>query len=367
VVRIRTRAGHVVELNRYFSADAHQPRPESWPEDRATAEAAAASSSSGASSSIYRELATAAESGWDFSSRWIRRGNDLSNSQPTRVVPVDLNAMLFRMESNLHRAHSVVALTAATAASSGSEPADGRQRAEHHSSRADLYEAAAARRAAAIEAVLWQESDGRWRDAWLREAGEEGAAAAAGVHEVEPPDADGGPRPDAVFLSDFLPMWAGLASQRERSSRVLASFLSSGLISAGGVSTSNLVSGQQWDSPNAWPPLQAMIVEGLEKAAFAVAPMPRQGASEFLGAGTAAAATGSDAQQVTGPRLAFEIARLYLSTARAAFEASGFMFEKYDATALAKGGGGGEYEQQVGFGWSNGAALYLLKRYGAAL
>ena len=36
------------------------------------------------------------------------------------------------------------------------------------------------------------------------------------------------------------------------------------------------------------------------------------------------------------------------------------MFEKYDATRVGHGGGGGEYVPQMGFGWTNGVALQLL-------
>lgn len=36
------------------------------------------------------------------------------------------------------------------------------------------------------------------------------------------------------------------------------------------------------------------------------------------------------------------------------------MYEKYDAFVVGKGGGGGEYVPQIGFGWSNGVALVLI-------
>ena len=36
-----------------------------------------------------------------------------------------------------------------------------------------------------------------------------------------------------------------------------------GLLRAGGAMTSLVESGQQWDAPNAWPPLQALLIEGL--------------------------------------------------------------------------------------------------------
>ena len=50
-----------------------------------------------------------------------------------------------------------------------------------------------------------------------------------------------------------------------------------------------------------------------------------------------------------------------------AWRRSGFMFEKYDATRIGEGGGGGEYTPQTGFGWSNGVVLKLLAVYGATL
>ncbi|KTF88745.1 hypothetical protein cypCar_00035931 [Cyprinus carpio] len=43
------------------------------------------------------------------------------------------------------------------------------------------------------------------------------------------------------------------------------------------------------------------------------------------------------------------------------------MFEKYDVNGDGKPGGGGEYEDQVGFRWTNGAALQLLNQYGDRL
>ncbi|KAG8434588.1 hypothetical protein GDO86_012818 [Hymenochirus boettgeri] len=43
------------------------------------------------------------------------------------------------------------------------------------------------------------------------------------------------------------------------------------------------------------------------------------------------------------------------------------MFEKYDVEGDGKPGGGGEYEVQVGFGWTNGVVLQLLDRYKSQL
>ncbi len=50
---------------------------------------------------LYRDIASAAESGWDFSSRWMADGHTLATIQTTRVIPADLNAFLYKMETDL--------------------------------------------------------------------------------------------------------------------------------------------------------------------------------------------------------------------------------------------------------------------------
>ncbi len=116
----------------------------------------------------------------------------------------------------------------------------------------------------------------------------------------------------------------------------------SGLFLPGGLSTTNVLprTGQQWDWPNAWAPLQDWIIEGL--AGCAKLPNMTVGESAFL--------------------LGFSRDLLFrwFNSTLLAFESSGFMFEKYDATKVGHGGGGGEYVPQVGFGWTNGVALQLL-------
>ena len=43
---------------------------------------------------IWRDVASAAESGWDFSSRWFADKKNLNSIETTNVVPVDLNAYI---------------------------------------------------------------------------------------------------------------------------------------------------------------------------------------------------------------------------------------------------------------------------------
>ena len=85
-----------------------------------------------------------------------------------------------------------------------------------------------------------------------------------------------------------------------------------------GVATSLIDTGQQWDAPNAWPPLQHMVIEGLSHAGV-------DGASD----------------------LACDLAGRWLSSTWQAYRLTGHMHEKYDAAHPGQRGGGGEYEPQA--------------------
>nr|WP_230206642.1 trehalase family glycosidase [Novosphingobium sp. Gsoil 351] len=92
------RCNHVARLadgslvNRYWDPSG-TPRDESWREDIATAAA-----SDRPAREVYRDLRAGAESGWDFSSRWLD-DSSLSSIRTTSIAPVDLNAFLFGLET----------------------------------------------------------------------------------------------------------------------------------------------------------------------------------------------------------------------------------------------------------------------------
>jgi neutral trehalase len=68
---------------------------------------------------------------------------------------------------------------------------------------------------------------------------------------------------EELTVSSWVPLWAGLLPVDHDGQQVVASLQNSGLIQAAGVLTTTVPSGQQWDSPNAWPPLVLLIIEGL--------------------------------------------------------------------------------------------------------
>ena len=285
-------------LNRYWT-NATTPRPEAYREDVATAEGARNNTAE-----VYRNLAAACESGWDFSSRWMRGGRGLSTTSTTAVVPVDLNAIMLRFETNLAVLHDVLHLV-----DHGGEMRSAWRDKGLIDGPGRRFATAAIKRRAAIQAVLWR--NGCWKDFWLL-----------------PNDASA-----AMYASDFAMLWANVADDMTDATQdaIVEKLERSGLLQAGGVVTSTVESGQQWDAPNAWPPLQYFVIEGLKNLRI-----PR------------------------AHRLAGDLASRWLRSNFTAWHATGHMYEKYNAYHPGTTGNGGEYEPQLGFGWTNGVVLDLL-------
>ncbi len=102
------------------------------------------------------------------------------------------------------------------------------------------------------------------------------------------------------------------------------------LLAPGGLRTTGNRTGQQWDAPNGWAPLQWIAIAGLGR--YDRGDLARTIASRWIGT----------------------VARTYSETGR--------MLEKYDVEEQLPGGGG-EYALQDGFGWTNGVASAILGRF----
>lgn len=50
-----------------------------------------------AAAGLWHNLASAASSGWDFSSRWFKDGRNLTTCQTTLHLPTDLNSFLYKV------------------------------------------------------------------------------------------------------------------------------------------------------------------------------------------------------------------------------------------------------------------------------
>ncbi|KAL8150297.1 hypothetical protein V2J09_020105 [Rumex salicifolius] len=286
-------------LSRYY-AMWNKPRPEAFTVDK---EFASKFLTSTEKSNFYREVASAAESGWDFSSRWMRDPSDFTTVTTTSIIPVDLNAFLLKMELD-------IAFLARLLGENGIAE--------------DFIEASKAREKA-FSAVFWNENMAQWLDCWI---------------ETDIASKDDQPlknwrQNERVFASNFIPLWINLPKSDNEVEKVVKSLKNSGLLCANGIATSLTESGQQWDFPNGWAPLQHMIIEGL---------LSNSGCEEARS-------------------MAKDIAFKWLKTNYITFKKTGTMHEKYNVDKCGEFGGGGLYKPQTGFGWTNGVALALLEEF----
>jgi alpha,alpha-trehalase len=268
-------------LNRFWD-DSDSPRDESYREDVEQAHATLREPGV-----TYREIRAAAESGWDFSSRWFADSRTLAAIDTTTIIPVDLNSLLFGLENAIRA---------------------GCERAGDHDCAQDYARRAAARRAA-IDRYLWDQSRGVFLDyRWTLKQ-----------------------RIDKVSAATLYPLFVQVASQEQAAS--VAQTAERELLKPGGIVATTIYTGQQWDAPNGWAPLQWIAVVGLTH--YARNALAEQVACRWI----------------------VNVSRVYRQT--------GKLLEKYDVIGTDRWGGGGEYPTQDGFGWTNGVTLKLMALYPA--
>lgn len=267
-------------LNRYWD-DRPEPRPESFREDYQLAQTLPEARREAS----YRNLRASAESGWDFSSRWMRDTTDLRSLETTDITPVDLNSLLYNLERTVAALRTFRGQSGdAAVAARFNAAADARRQAV----RTNAYDAAGG--------FFF---DVRWRN--------------------------GERVTDRPTLAAASPLYFGLATPEQ--GRAVAARLERDFLRAGGFVTTLIASGQQWDAPNGWPPLQWLTIEGVR----------RYGRAD----------------------LADRARDRWLALNRRTYRATGKMTEKYDVIDPNRPAGGGEYPTQDGFGWSNGVVLAL--------
>ncbi|RTL58471.1 MAG: alpha,alpha-trehalase TreF [Sphingobacteriales bacterium] len=267
-------------LNRYW--DAHDtPRPESYREDVELAHHSAISEND-----LYRHLRAGAESGWDFSCRWFKDVNDFSTIHTTDIIPVDLNCLLLHLEETLCDAYELSENTA-------------KQKLFHQKSTA---------RKNAIEHYCWNEAEGFYFDY----------------------DFIAAKQKIVYSLAAASPLFFKITPTEHAS--VLSRNIMTKLLRDGGMVCTPNNSGQQWDAPNGWAPLQWMTITGFENYGY--------------------------------HKEAKAIAQRWIKLNTDVFKRTGKLMEKYNVTDTHLEAGGGEYPGQDGFGWTNGVLLALIKKYG---
>ena len=270
-------------LNRYWD-DRDTPREEAWYED-----VVLASIGKREPSQIYRDLRATAESGWDFSSRWLPDSDAPStraDTMTTSILPVDLNCFLFALESKISE---LSALAGETEAAAG-------------------FATQAAARHRAIHRWMWYAKEGAYFDVDHVAVRQRRRLTAATV----------------------VPLFVGIADAAQAAA--VGATVADRLTTVGGLNTTEFESGEQWDRPNGWAPLQWMAIKGFRDCGL--------------------------------HQLADVISNGWLTTVSEIYQRQSKLVEKYSLrqTVLdsSSGGSGGEYPLQDSFGWTNGVTRCLL-------
>ncbi len=264
-------------LNRYFDPEG-LPREESYFEDLQ----AARNLSHEEKINLYKNIRAACESGWDFSSRWFADKNSLTSCVASEILPVDLNCLLYFAETLISKLNEL----------------------NGNKEKSSAFSGKAKNRFELINQIFWDEKenyffDYNWKDKQ---------------------------RTSVPTLAACYPLYFNIANSKMADAVRVK--IESDFLRDGGVTTTLNYTGQQWDAPNGWAPLQWITIKGLRNYGFN---------------GTAD-----------------KIKVRWLTLNEKVFERTGKMFEKYNVDDISLHAGGGEYPLQDGFGWTNGIASALL-------
>jgi len=258
-------------VNRYYD-NIEQPRTEMYTDD---VELIAKGGQQ-----LVTHIRAACESGWDFSSRWLADQQSLDSIHTTDIIPVDLNSLLYNLEEVLHKTYQMIG----------------------DDENAQLLSGKAAARRSFVREQMYS-TMGYFADVDITSGRHTGVLSAATV----------------------FPLFFHMATEEQAAA--VSKAINQHLLRDGGLVTTTLQTGQQWDSPNGWAPLQWMAYQGL----------CNYGHHE----------------------LAHTIRDRWLSLCEKVFDNTGKLMEKYNVVDTSLLSGGGEYPVQDGFGWTNGVYLAL--------
>jgi alpha,alpha-trehalase len=355
-------------LHRYHVSN-NQPRPESFREDYITANNESyyspnsgkvypqtAPLNESEKAELYSNLASGAESGWDYGTRYLARPQDAANDTyfPLRslnvngMVPLDLNSILYWNEITISKYLNQTGNSTAGA------------------NWANL----AATRSKAIYNLMWNSTLYSYFDYNLTSNSQ---------NIYVPLDDDaltidkmGAPAGKQVLfhIAQLYPFWTGAAPAGLKNNP-LAVKQAYARVSAyldarkGAIPATNFKTGQQWDQPNVWPNLMHVLMDALVH--------------------TPATFGQDDPAYQEIQDLALRLGQRYLDSTFCTWyatggstsvtpklqglgsEAVGIMFEKYADNATNLAGSGGEYEVVEGFGWTNGVLIWVADTFGAKL
>ncbi|TFK27682.1 trehalase [Coprinopsis marcescibilis] len=375
----------------HYAVTNSAPRPESYLTDYLTANSPDLPPLNETErADLYAELASGAESGWDYSARWYSAGgNSLRALDVRATIAVDLNSIIYR-------SHIVLADLYGS-----------------NSTGVNRHRRLAAELRLAIIDLLWDPEK-------------------LGFYDFSLTTND---RNTIFTAAHFYPFWSGIFPDEVLASEEAAfgAFSSIHLVlnRYNGTYPSTFVDSHlQWDAPNTWPPHQYIALQALRGLPANVSsgplPQPAEGESTFslvpsgqLGLeenelpgqpitfdqNATATGTSADINRLNGTvfnggnstegegwaaALGRELANRYFASTLCSWHATGgaiegilprlseaelritqsvdqngHMFEKFSNLDIDSAGRGGEYV--AGFGWTNGVALWVASNYGGAL
>ena len=265
-------------LNRYWD-DEEMPRQESYAEDTELA-----ASVDREPAALYRDVRAGAESGWDYSSRWFADRKNMATIRTTQIVPVDLNSLMYNLEDTLARTCQMFGET----------------------KEAGFYAARAEARKHLLQTIFFDEASGMFMDLVL-----------PGLETT-----------GTLSIAAAYPLFFGIATDEQAAG--VARCIETEFLKAGGWLTTPYETGQQWDRPNGWAPMQWITYCGLERYGF------------------------DKEARVGGTRWVKDNVEVFMRHGR--------LLEKYNVESSGLAGTGGEYEVQDGFGWTNAVLLGLMRK-----
>lgn len=265
-------------LNRYWD-DSDTPRPEAYKEDTHLAK----NFSEDNARLLYRNIRAAAESGWDFSSRWFANAYDIATIETTSIIPVDLNCILFSVENILAELYALT----------------------NQNDKAKTMAAKAEQRSKAIEHFCWNEKKNFYFDYHF-------------MHQQQK---------DIYSLAAMYPLFIKITN-KDKVENIIAVLTKHLFTTSGGALTTNIESGQQWDAPNGWAPLQWITYIALKN--------------------------------YSQNKLALQLKQNWMAQNENTYQQTGKLMEKYNVKNTNINAGGGEYPTQDGFGWTNGVYIAML-------
>jgi len=269
-------------LNRYWD-EAATPRPEGFKEDVAVAERSGRNKEE-----MYRNLRAGAESGIDFSSRWFDDKKDIITIGVIDFIPPDLNALMVHLEQMIAKA----------------------RRLKMDMAGANQMTNKVLKREAAVNRYCWNRQLHYYTDYNFKKQKQNNVVTPAGMY------------PFCIMKKT--------AALHQKCAQAI-SMLRKRLLQPGGIQTTENNTGQQWDAPNGWAPLEWMTIWGLDRCGQST--------------------------------LARDIAQRWVKLNADVFERTGKLMEKYNVVNTDLEAGGGEYGGQDGFGWTNGILLVLINKY----